>query len=268
MTSETAVASTAVARGGAVAQLVANGGRSALKTVILPVLVVASLAWTYTTHMGSGAMGMSFAVFVGSWIVMMLAMMLPAVAPVVALYSLAARRNVVAAVPVFLAGYVAVWAASALPAYAVSQAVSDPLAQGRPWVARLTGATLLIAGIYQVTPLKAVCLRNCRSPLSFFLQRTGSLERPRAALQAGAGHGLYCLGCCWALMAVLVVLGGMQLGWALALAVVISVEKLAPWGTAVGRVVAVGAAGLGIALLVSPGVLTHLVSGTSMSMSM
>jgi predicted metal-binding membrane protein len=236
--------------------------------VVLPLLVVAAAAWTFTVHMGSGSTGMSAAAFVGSWVVMMVAMMLPAVAPVVALYATAARRGVVAAVPVFVAGYLAVWVVSAVPAYAVARAVNDPLMQGRPWVGRLAGATLLASAAYQLTPLKAVCLRHCRSPMSFFMARSKSLRGARAAVAAGAGHGVYCLGCCWALMAVLVVLGGMQLGWALALAAVITVEKLAPWGVAAGRVVAAAAAGLGVALLISPGLLPHLVAGPSMSMSM
>ena len=236
--------------------------------IVLPVLVVAAAAWAFTVHMGSGSMGMSAATFVGSWIVMMAAMMLPAVAPVVALYATAARRGLVAALPVFLAGYLAVWALSAVPAYAVARAINDPLMQGRPWVARLAGATLLAAAVYQLTPLKAVCLRHCRSPLSFFLARRKSLRGNRAAITAGAGHGVYCLGCCWALMAVLVVLGGMQLAWALGLAVVITLEKQAPWGAAFARVVSIGAAGLGIALLASPGLLPHLVSVPNMSMSM
>ena len=234
----------------------------------MPVLVVAAAAWAFTVHMGSGSMGMSAATFVGSWIVMMAAMMLPAVAPVVALYATAARRRLVAALPVFVAGYLAVWALSAVPAYAVARAVNDPLMQGRTWVARLAGATLLAAAAYQLTPLKAVCLRHCRSPLSFFLARRSSLRSGRAAIAAGAGHGVYCLGCCWALMAVLVVLGGMQLAWALALAIVITLEKQAPWGAAFARVAAVSAAGLGVALLVHPALLPHLVSVPSMSMSM
>lgn len=236
--------------------------------VVVPVLVVAAAAWAYTVHMGSGSMGMSAATFVGGWIVMMAAMMLPAVAPVVGLYATAARRGLVAALPIFVAGYLAVWAVTAIPAYAVARAVNDPLMEGRPWVARLAGGTLLAAAAYQLTPLKAVCLRHCRSPLSFFLGRRTSLRGRRAAITAGAGHGLYCLGCCWALMAVLVVLGGMQLAWALALAIVITVEKRARWGPAFARVTALGAAGLGIALLVSPGLLPHLVSGQNMSMSM
>jgi predicted metal-binding membrane protein len=241
-----------------VALLVADGGRSALRFVV-PALAAAAIAWTFTARMGSPDMPMGVVAFVTSWVVMMVAMMLPAAAPVVGVYALAARRGVVAAVPVFLAGYLAVWALSAAPAYAVSRLVDDPLMEGQAWVSRLVGGTLLAAAVYQLSPLKAACLRHCRSPMSFFLSRRQSLSRPRTAFAAGAGHGLYCLGCCWALMAVLVAVGGMQLGWALALAAVITVEKLGPFALAVSRLVAVSAAGLGLVLIARPGVLSHLI---------
>ena len=235
----------------------ANGGRRALVLVVLPLLAVAAVAWAITARgddmvMGPGA-------FVVAWVVMMTAMMLPAAAPVVALYSLAARRGAVAAVPVFVSGYLAVWAVTALPAYAVARAVEQPLMNGEPWVGRLVGATLLAAAVYQLTPLKDACLRRCRSPLSFFLSRTGSLANPWRSLVAGAQHGVHCLGCCWALMAVLVVVGGMQLGWALGLALVISAEKLLPHARLVVRTVAVAATAVGIALLIDPSLLAHLV---------
>jgi predicted metal-binding membrane protein len=133
-------------------------------------------------------------------------------------------------------------------------------------MARLVGVTLLATAVFQLTPLKAVCLRHCRSPLTFFMARRGSLSRPGAAMRAGATHGLYCLGCCWALMAVLIVLGGMQLGWALALAAVITAEKLVPWGAPVSRAVAVVALGLGVSLIISPSLLNHLIAMPAMSM--
>lgn len=243
---------------GSVAILVADGGRSALRFVF-PVLAVAVAAWAVTAHMGSGDMSMNAAAFVAGWVVMMIAMMLPAAAPVVGIYALAARRGVVAAVPIFVAGYLFVWALSAAPAYAVSRALDDALMQGRPWVARLVGGTLLVAAAYQLSPLKAACLRHCRSPMSFFLNRRNSLSRPRAAFAAGAGHGLYCLGCCWALMAVLVTVGGMQLGWALALAAVVTAEKLGPPALPLTRSFAVASGGLGVALMARPSLLGHLI---------
>ena len=238
--------------------LLERGGRRALTRIVLPLLVVAGVAWTLTAragHLGDG----SFAGFLAAWGLRMTAMMLPAVAPVVALYAMAVRRSVVAAVPFFLGGYLLVWVASGLPAYLVARRVSEPLMAGAPWVARLTGVALLAAAGYQLSPLKSVCLRACRSPMSFFLGQSGSLRRPAAAFAAGSRHGVYCLGCCWALMAVLVVLGGMQLGWALALAVVIATEKLLPWGPAVTRSVAALAGTFGLALLLVPSLLDHLV---------
>ena len=235
----------------------ADGGRRASLRVVLPLLTVALGAWVLTA--GGDDMSLGPAAFALAWLVMMAAMMLPAVAPVVALYALAARRGVVAAVSVFVAGYLAVWAMSSLPAYAVAQALEEPLMAGESWVARLVGGTLLGAAVYELTPLKDVCLRRCRSPLSFYLSRSGSLADPRRAFVAGAEHGLYCLGCCWALMAVLVVVGGMQLGWALALALVISAQKLLPGAWLLVRITAAAAAILGVALLVFPSLLDHLI---------
>lgn len=238
--------------------LMKDGGDRALRTVVLPLLVVAAAAWIATSRAG-GMDVLGAASFTAAWMIMMVAMMLPAVAPVVGLYAMAAGRGSVAAVPFFLSGYAAVWALSAAPALAISRAVSTPLMEGRSWVARLVGLTLTIAAAYQMTPLKQRCLRACRSPMSFFLYRRSSLERPSAALLAGVQHGLFCFGCCWALMAVLVVLGGMQLGWAMTLALVISAEKLAPQSRSVVRAAAGACLLLGGALLISPSLLTHLI---------
>ena len=235
----------------------ADGGRRALLTVVLPLLALALGAWVLTAR--GEDMSLGPAAFALAWLVMMAAMMLPAAAPVVALYALAARRGVVAAVPVFVAGYLCVWAVSSLPAYAVSRALEPSLMAGESWVARLVGGTLLGAAVYQLTPLKDACLRRCRSPLSFYLSRSGSLFDARRAFAAGAEHGLYCLGCCWALMAVLAVVGGMQLGWALALALVISAEKLLPGARLLVRFTAAAAAVLGVALLLFPSLLDQLV---------
>lgn len=236
-----------------------DGGRQTLLLVALPLLALAAVAWTVTARTDSMSMAAD-AAFVGSWLIMMAAMMLPAVAPVVALYALASKRRVVAALPVFLAGYAAVWAVSAVPAYLVARVVDQPLMDGEAWVARLAGGSLIAAAAYQLTPLKIACLNRCRSPLSVFLTQKGSLARPRRALVAGARHGIDCLGCCWALMAVLIVLGGMQLGWALAISAVITAEKVLPRGPEIARVVAMGAASLGLALLLEPSLLTHLIS--------
>lgn len=237
---------------------VAGGGRRAMLVVVVPLLAASAAAWMLLAR-SPVFMSLSWLAFLSSWLVMMVAMMLPAVAPVVGLYAHAAGRGVVAAVPFFIAGYLSVWALTGVPAYLVWRAVAAPLATGQPWTARLVGGTLIAAGVYELTPLKAACLRRCRSPLSFFLARKADLRRPTRALTAGTVHGRFCLGCCWVLMAVLAVLGGMQLGWALVLALVVSVEKLAPYGTQLVRFVAVAAGGTGLAVLAAPSLLVHLI---------
>ncbi|MEO6203855.1 MAG: DUF2182 domain-containing protein [Mycobacteriales bacterium] len=234
----------------------ADGGRRSLVLVVLPLLVIAGAAWWLTARTSDMMLGAG--PFLLAWTIMMVAMMLPATAPVVALYALAARRGVVAAMPFFVAGYLGVWAVTGIPAYLISRVVSEPLMEGEPWVGRIVGATVLTAALYQLTPLKDACLRRCRSPLSFFLTRKGSLSTPSRSVAAGAQHGLACLVCCWALMAVLAVLGGMQLGWAVALAVVLSAEKLFPAGWHVASIAASVGAVLGLSLLTDPTLLDHL----------
>ncbi len=216
---------------------------------------------------GMGGMGgfqavsghtMSLVAFVIAWLAMMAAMMLPAVLPVVRLYSLAADEGRVAPLPFFVAGYLVVWTLVGLPAYFGWRALMDPISDGRPWAARLAGGVLLLAAVWQLTPLKSMCLRHCRSPMSVFLRVRGSLARPSAALRAGSTHGLYCVGCCWALMAILVALGTMNLAWMLGLAVLILLEKNAPWGEGVATGAALVFVVVAIALLVHPASLSIL----------
>src|SRR5256714_3387683 len=156
---------------------------------------------------------MSLGAFLVAWLAMMTAMMFPAISPVVRLYGRAAAAGRVAPLPAFVAGYIAVWTALGLPGYLGWRVLMDPIADGRAWAGRLAGGVLIIAAVWQVTPLKSVCLRHCRSPISFFLRFGRSVTRPLGALRMGARHGLYCLGCCWALMAVLVAVGTMGVAW-------------------------------------------------------
>ena len=232
-------------------------------------LVVAAVGWWWSARMaspGSGDMAMtdptmavSAASFLVGWVAMMSAMMFPAIIPVVRLYDRAARRGNVAPVPFFVGGYLLVWSAIGVPAYFAWHALSGPISAGAPWVARLAGVVFVVAALYQATPLKTVCLRHCRSPLSFFMHNGVRLDRPAGALRAGGTHGLVCVGCCWALMAVLVSLGTMQLAWMFALAALIFLEKVAPFGERVSVIAAVVFLGIGAALLVSPAVLTDLI---------
>ena len=153
------------------------------------------------------------AVFVALWTVMMVAMMLPGATPMILIFAYAqARRDRLIPIPtwIFIAGYFVIWAAAGVLVYIVVQSgtefVGHFVSLDRTiWAPLALGATLVVAGIYQFTPLKRVCLRHCRSPLAFVAQhwREGRI----GALNMGMHHGLYCLGCCWALFSVLVAAG-------------------------------------------------------------
>jgi predicted metal-binding membrane protein len=208
--------------------------------------------------------------YVGIWVTMMAAMMLPSAAPMVLLFSRVsrerARRGQAGFIPtwVFVAGYLSVWTAYGLVAYGVFRAIvsagTDYLAwdRGGPYIA---GAALAAAGFYELTPLKDVCLRHCRTPLHFVLHRwrTGWL----GAFRMGAEHGAFCVGCCWGLMLALFALGVMSLFWMAVLAAVIFVEKLAPRGEQLTRVFAVCLVGLGVWVAAAPASVPGLVEPSS-----
>jgi predicted metal-binding membrane protein len=198
--------------------------------------------------------------FIGIWVTMMAAMMLPSVAPMVLTYSrIAQHRAATGGRPlagpwIFVAGYLLAWTAYGLAAYALYRLV-DAIDGGfldwdraGPWVA---GAALVGAGLYQLTPLKEVCLRHCRSPLHFVLH--GFRESRVGALRMGVEHGGYCVGCCWGLMVALFALGVMSLWWMAVVAAVIFLEKLTRFGARFSRVVAVALIAIGVWVAVAPG---------------
>src|SRR5436305_3466803 len=190
-----------------------------------------------------GSLGSGLVVF-AMWAVMMAAMMLPSVAPVTLLVANIARQRAAkggafgAGTALFVLGYLVVWVGFAglatLLQWGLDEAglLSDTMALANRLVA---AAVLVAAGVYQITPLKEACLRHCRSPLDFLLfhWREGGL----AALKSGVGHGAYCLGCCWMLMALLFVGGIMNLAWIAAIALLVLIEKTLPGGSWMGRVV-------------------------------
>ncbi len=196
--------------------------------------------------------------FLVAWLAMMTAMMFPAILPVVKLYGRAAAAGRVAPLPFFVAGYITVWTSVGVPAYVAWRALMGPIGDGRPWAARLAGSVLVGAAVWQLTPLKSVCLRHCRSPISFFLRFGSAVTRPVGAVRMGVTHGLFCLGCCWALMAVLVAVGTMNLAWMAGLALLILVEKNAPFGERAAQVAAIAFVALGVALIVRPDTLTSI----------
>jgi predicted metal-binding membrane protein len=191
----------------------------------------------------------TFGWFLGAWLVMMAAMMLPSVAPTVALYSRMTKARSPLSPLLFTAGYFVVWGGVGALAFAIASRAGDVLAWDRAgrWIA---GVTLLAAAVYELTPLKNVCLQKCRSPLGFLL---GAWRDGWAgALQMGSRHGAWCVGCCWAMMASLFALGVMSIAWMAFVAGLIAAEKILPWR----RVATYGTAtillALGALLLVAP----------------
>jgi predicted metal-binding membrane protein len=179
------------------------------------------------------------------WVVMMTAMMLPSSAPLVLLYAGALRaRGAGPAGPriyALAAGYLVVWALFSLVATALQRALSSafiltPMME--PAVPWLGAAIVAAAGLYQLSPLKGACLRVCRSPLAYLLQHWGSGDTA-AAFRLGSGHGVYCLGCCWALMLLLFAGGVMNLAVIVSLTAWVAVEKLAPFGARTPKITGV-----------------------------
>jgi predicted metal-binding membrane protein len=247
--------------------------RSRLGLVAL-LLILAAVGWWWTVEEMQGMDGGpwtdlgTLAWFVGVWIVMMAAMMFPSVAPTVALYSRMTKSRSPVAPLLFTCGYLVAWTGVGVLAFAVATAggrlSGDPLAWDRAgrWIA---GTTLVVAAIYELTPLKDVCLGKCRSPLGFLL---GSWRSGRSgALQMGARHGSWCIGCCWALMASLFALGVMSIVWMAVVAGLIAFEKLIPsrrlatYGSAAILLV------LGVLLLAAPDTIPALTIPVNGSMS-
>lgn len=205
-------------------------------------------AWTFTHALVIFAM----------WSIMMIGMMTPSVAPMVLLYACTARAaqaqgKPFAAASWFAAGYLAAWLAFALAATAGQwtlewTALLTPMMKS---ASRIFGGILLIAaGIYQWTPLKHACLNHCRAPLHFIQKHGGFRPGRVAALKLGMLHGAYCVGCCWALMALLFVGGVMNLFWIAALMVLVLLEKVAPWGRAIARLAGALGAAAGLWMLI------------------
>jgi predicted metal-binding membrane protein len=184
-------------------------------------------------------------------------MMFPSVAPMTLAHAsiVRSRGEGMITTVTFVLGYLLVWTVAGLVPLGVIQLlgspVAGPLSASLP---RLGGAVVLLAGVYQLTPLKNACLKACRSPLGFIMTHDFGGGTPAAA-RAGVSHGLYCLGCCWALMAVLAVLGLMNLAWMAVFAVVFFIEKNWRYGVMFSRIAGAACVLLGAAVLVSPSVL-------------
>lgn len=247
--------------------------RRATVTTVAVLLALAGAAWWRTAgnagDMRSMVQGfawvgtampfdMGTAVFLGMWATMMVAMMFPTIAPIVLLHRMVMRRQGrgLAATVAFGGGYLAIWSVTGLVPLAVLMGFRR-VAHGTHWVELSAGLVLVTAGAYQFTAWKQTCLRACRTPLTFLA--THDFGRGlRGTFRAGLSHGLYCLGCCWALMAVLLVVGLMNLTWMAAIAIVFLAEKNWSRGVGLTKIVGTAVIVLGVAVLAHPSLLNSL----------
>ena len=249
-----------------------GGGRDRATLITYGVLLLITAgAWVHvmTAMQGGDMAGMGMVMaptladgigYVVAWAVMMAAMMLPSALPMIALYagtlkgaSASARA---ASVGLFALVYLALWTLTGVPVYVTSLAL---MAVTTETLAYVVAGVLVMAGLFQLTPLKQGCLRHCRSPLGFLLGhwRAGWA----GALALGWAHAVYCLGCCSALMLVLVVAGAMGLPWVLLIASAVAAEKLLPRGEWIARLIGVALLILGGTVAVRPALVAALRSG-------
>jgi predicted metal-binding membrane protein len=216
---------------------------------LLTLLGCAAVAWYFTVLSardmppGPGTMGLGLGVFLGAWTLMMAAMMLPALTPLTTVYLRSLRATPNATVralrtAALVLGYLVSWALFGALAFAAALLAAQ-LAMDAPDVAPWVGAGVVAAaGIYQLTPLKDFCLRHCRSPIAFLLHVAAYKGRLRD-IRVGIYHGVYCIGCCWGLMAVLTAVGLTNLAWMAVIASTVLLEKTWTHGRALSRAVGV-----------------------------
>ncbi len=227
--------------------------------VTVGLVAVAGLGWAYTLYLARGMSGMAMganmampqmqawsvvdlALLFVMWAVMMVAMMVPSASPVILMMAAANRKrrerdDPLVSTGLFLAGYLLAWTAFSAVATAAqwglhAAALLSPAMVDTSPV--LGGLLLISAGLFQFTSLKRACLSHCRSPLGFIMGHWR--DGPLGALRMGLEHGLYCVGCCWILMALLFVAGVMNLVWVAAISLFVLAEKVLPCGESVGRI--------------------------------
>jgi predicted metal-binding membrane protein len=205
-------------------------------------------AWTATDFI---------AIFV-MWVIMMMGMMTPSAAPMILIYGRVARQSALDGRPLsstgsFAGGYLLSWTGFSLVA-AAAQGLLERAAWLTPMMSaasnRIGGVVLIAAGIYQGTPLKDACLKQCQSPFAFIQTHGGFKTGPLASLRLGVQHGFYCIGCCWALMALLFAGGVMNIAWIAAIAIFVLIEKILPAGRIAARVAGAGLVLAGLWLFV------------------
>ena len=234
--------------------------------LIFALLLLAAVAWAVTgdrmagMDAGPGTDPGTLGFWVTAWVVMMAAMMFPSIAPLVVMHARieeGKRRDgktvEAGSTALFVCGYLLTWTAAGVVGYAVIEVGRALSLDFLSWDAAgpyVAGGVIAAAAVYQLTPLKEVCLRHCRNPMMFLLShwRPGRL----GALRMGVEHGGWCVGCCWGLMVVLFALGVMSIGWMVFVAALIAIEKLLPWRPLANRGIAVLLVALGAAVAFAP----------------
>lgn len=185
------------------------------------------------SHGGEGTL--LILIFVVSWTLMIVAMMLPTSLPLVTLFQALVRErpNRTWLVFLLLSGYLSMWMLFGVIAYIGDWGIHQVIEQStwfhaNAWV--IGAATLVIAGLYQFTPLKYHCLDKCRSPLTFIMERWQGGNEQSQAFRLGVDHGIFCIGCCWSLMLLMFTISVGNIGWMLVLGTVMAIEKNMPWG--------------------------------------
>lgn len=231
------------------AERIALRGRA---ITIAGLLILTLLAWLYLLagagmSGGMGNMGVGWPLVTGMWAAMMVAMMVPSAAPAILLFAKVHRHSIEPGISpptaAFLGGYLACWLGFAGLAAGLQLMIGNRMIIGSGAAAAL----LILAGLYQLSPLKHACLGNCRSPAQFISRhyRAGTW----GATRLGLLHGAYCVGCCWLLMALLFVGGVMNLAWIAALTLLVAAEKLLPGGAWIARLAGIAFIGWGVMII-------------------
>jgi len=243
------------------------------KPLVLALLALSALAWLalwlwdrspygrYLSHHSLDVVREDAAlapVFVAGWVVMVIAMMLPTSLPLITLFQsmTRARRRQGWLIGLLIGGYLAAWTIFGALVYG-ADGILHGVVERSHWLAdnawRFSTLTVLAAGAFQFTALKYHCLDKCRSPLAFIAEHWHGRNPAREALNLGVRHGLFCIGCCWALMLLMFAVGAGSLGWMLILGALMAVEKNLPWGRQIGKPLGVVLLIAGVALLLAGG---------------
>jgi predicted metal-binding membrane protein len=251
------------------------------RAILAALLFLAAASWALLFWQASAGemtsmsptMGLGAPVFLAVWVVMMIAMMFPSAAPMVLVFhrvQAAKRRHGQAFVAtwVFVAAYLVVWALSGVVAYALAlaaEALARRLGISATAAARVSGVLFIVAGLYQFTPWKNVCLSHCRTPIGFIM--TSWRDGVGGAFRMGLGHGAYCLGCCWLLFVILFPLGIMNVAAMAVVTAFIFAEKTFPWGRQIVRTGAAALVAYGVAVLAAPSLLPTVMLDMPTAMS-